>query len=251
MAKKKKCPGCPAGEKWAVPYADFLSLLLALFIALYAISAVNKAKVESLKTEFIKIFDFPDSKSLKNNPQGAQASDSAKTSQSKAQASSRAGTETTEVPPQQSSGMENRNLALDQVENQIAINLPTAIKFENMNAEVPNEMTNVVHIISMMISKLPGAVSVEVRGYADDNGDVLRDYKLGAERSFNVLKMIASDGIDPNMLRYSSYGEKHDKPEHAKAVRVFFRIDNRDLKLRESILDMVLNTNYTKLPEEE
>ncbi|ECH3963959.1 flagellar motor protein MotB, partial [Campylobacter coli] len=25
MAKKHKCPECPAGEKWAVPYADFLS----------------------------------------------------------------------------------------------------------------------------------------------------------------------------------------------------------------------------------
>ncbi|EOH5259737.1 hypothetical protein ACMCYW_001727, partial [Campylobacter jejuni] len=24
MAKKHKCPECPAGEKWAVPYADFL-----------------------------------------------------------------------------------------------------------------------------------------------------------------------------------------------------------------------------------
>ena len=46
MAKKKKCPECAAGEKWAVPYADFLSLLLALFIALWAISStsVEKAK---------------------------------------------------------------------------------------------------------------------------------------------------------------------------------------------------------------
>ena len=66
MAKKKKAQECPAGEKWAVPYADFLSLLLALFIALYAISATNKAKIEALKTEFIKIFDFPDTHSLKD-----------------------------------------------------------------------------------------------------------------------------------------------------------------------------------------
>ena len=58
MAKKHKCPECPAGEKWAVPYADFLSLLLALFIALWAISKTNPAKVEALKTEFVKIFDY-------------------------------------------------------------------------------------------------------------------------------------------------------------------------------------------------
>ena len=36
MSKKKAKCECPAGEKWAVPFADFLSLLLALFIALYA-----------------------------------------------------------------------------------------------------------------------------------------------------------------------------------------------------------------------
>ena len=74
MAKKKKCPECPAGEKWAVPYADFLSLLLALFIALYAISAVNISKVEALKTEFIKIFEFPDTKSLKESSKTSNSS---------------------------------------------------------------------------------------------------------------------------------------------------------------------------------
>ena len=58
MAKKKKCPECPAGEKWAVPYADFLSLLLALFIALYAISAVNIPTVEIHMTNIQAREDF-------------------------------------------------------------------------------------------------------------------------------------------------------------------------------------------------
>ena len=65
MAKKHKCPECPAGEKWAVPYADFLSLLLALFIALWAISKTNPAKVEALKTEFVKIFDYTSTQTIK------------------------------------------------------------------------------------------------------------------------------------------------------------------------------------------
>ena len=68
MAKKKKCPECPAGEKWAVPYADFLSLLLALFIALWAISESDVAKANEVKEAFIQIFDFPraDSQEKKN-----------------------------------------------------------------------------------------------------------------------------------------------------------------------------------------
>ena len=56
----KKCPKCecPAGEKWAVPFADFLSLLLALFIALYALASVNIEKQKALKEEFVKIYSF-------------------------------------------------------------------------------------------------------------------------------------------------------------------------------------------------
>jgi len=53
MAKKKhKCPE-EVSEKWAIPYADFLTLLLCLFIALYAMSA-NKSK--SAASEFAAAF---------------------------------------------------------------------------------------------------------------------------------------------------------------------------------------------------
>src|SRR5574344_29228 len=58
MAKKKAKCECPSGEKWAVPYADFLSLLLALFIALYALASANIEKQQALKDEFIKIYNF-------------------------------------------------------------------------------------------------------------------------------------------------------------------------------------------------
>ena len=58
MAKKPSKCECPAGEKWAVPFADFLSLLLALFIALYALASVNIEKQKALKEEFVKIYSF-------------------------------------------------------------------------------------------------------------------------------------------------------------------------------------------------
>ena len=56
MARKKKPEQGPS-EKWAVPYADFLSLLLALFIALFAISSTSEEKAQALQSEFVKIFD--------------------------------------------------------------------------------------------------------------------------------------------------------------------------------------------------
>ncbi len=55
--RRKKCE-CPSGEKWAVPYADFLSLLLALFIALYVLASLNVEKKKALKEKFFKIFNL-------------------------------------------------------------------------------------------------------------------------------------------------------------------------------------------------
>ena len=54
MSKKKAKCECPAGEKWVVPYADFLSLLLALFIAFVCLASANIEKQKALKDEFIK-----------------------------------------------------------------------------------------------------------------------------------------------------------------------------------------------------
>jgi chemotaxis protein MotB len=58
MAKKKKHEEHGAGERWAVPYADFLSLLLALFIALFAISTIDKKKLASFVEAISAAFSF-------------------------------------------------------------------------------------------------------------------------------------------------------------------------------------------------
>lgn len=234
MAKKKKCPECPAGEKWAVPYADFLSLLLALFIALYAISAVNTAKVEALKTELIKVFDFPDSKGVK---------DSSKNSKNEKQFDGPgiAMQNSESVAKKENTNNERYRVALDQAENQIAIDLPTGVKFDEKSYAVYNpDMINFIHIISMIIKKMPESVAIEVRGYANDYGNYEADYKLGADRAYSVLKMLIDNEIDPKRLRYTSYGNSVVlKNTDSKIAKVYFRVDIRDKKAQNSVLDLI------------
>lgn len=236
MAKKNKKVECPAGEKWAVPYADFLSLLLALFIALYAISAVNSSKVEALKTEFIKIFDFPQSKGVRENQ---------KTSKEEQRFDGRGiMTQTNEnVAIKENLNNERYKVALDQAENQIAIDLPAGIKFDSKSADIYNpDIINFINIVSMIIKKMPESVSVEVRGYADDYSDYLRDYKLASDRAYNVLKMLVSNGVDLKRMRFSSFGNSVVlKNQDLKLVKIYFRIDRKDKKLQKSVLDIMSN----------
>lgn len=62
MSKKAK-HGAPheehADETWLIPYADLLTLLLALFIVLFATSKTDKAKMEQMEASFMTAFNIP------------------------------------------------------------------------------------------------------------------------------------------------------------------------------------------------
>ncbi|NTU27902.1 flagellar motor protein MotB [Bacillus tequilensis] len=54
--KKKKHEDEHVDESWLVPYADILTLLLALFIVLYASSSIDVAKFKMLSKSFNEVF---------------------------------------------------------------------------------------------------------------------------------------------------------------------------------------------------
>ena len=44
MARKKAIEEHTNHEAWAIPYADLMTLLLAFFVVMYAISTLNEGK---------------------------------------------------------------------------------------------------------------------------------------------------------------------------------------------------------------
>ena len=57
MSKKKEQHEEHMNESWLIPYADLLTLLLALFIVLFATSQVDAVKFAQMKSAFITIFE--------------------------------------------------------------------------------------------------------------------------------------------------------------------------------------------------
>lgn len=59
MAKKKRRKKQEDGvdESWLLPYSDLLTLLLALFIVLFASSSLDEAKMDQMATVFNEMFD--------------------------------------------------------------------------------------------------------------------------------------------------------------------------------------------------
>ncbi|AJE02404.1 flagellar motor protein MotB [Geobacter pickeringii] len=58
MAKKKKHEKEPNHERWLVSYADFITLLFAVFVTLYAMGQSDKKKVEEVMRSMQESFGF-------------------------------------------------------------------------------------------------------------------------------------------------------------------------------------------------
>lgn len=258
MGKKCKQTECPAGEKWAVPYADFLSLLLALFIALYALASVNSEKMKALKEEFVKIYDYS-AKPEEANPVirlNAKAGDAAK-DKDKGNAGG-VSTQLDEIA-KLAEMIEKMNIGEGSLEQKIdgaMLKLPTKMLFAPGSADITNSDSMLfLKRVSDIISMLPKNVDVVVKGYTDNtpvpNGSKFQDnLELSSARANAVIRVLIKNGIARDRLSSAGYGDtkpvaSNDTQEgREKNGRVEFtmRISGPDNSAKkESILD-TLNT---------
>lgn len=246
MAKKKKCPECPAGEKWAVPYADFLSLLLALFIALWAISSTASEKVKALKEELIKIFDYPQTMPLPSPVDEHSGNYDGNDSEESSAASSQ--TLENSVP----SGIENNTGGvLEQIDSGSFLRLPSKILFEPGVAEITNS-DNFTYIdrIATIIKKYPNYVRLDVRGFSDNSKPPLSsgfkdNYELASARAINVMRELVQKGIEPQRISISSYGaygnslpnDTQENRAQNNRVEIFFFVSKVNVPQIQSLLE--------------
>lgn len=281
MAKKKckKCPECAAGEKWAVPTADFFSLLLALFIALYALASVNKEKLRAIKEEFVKIYDYapvPDS----INPVVDMVTETKPTPESTANPSGKmpvaeGGSVLVGTPPvTESAGdviqkiqqdMKNASMGegpMDETMDGVLLKLPATIPFRGSNATVDDENMHLfIKRIADIINALPQDVDISVRGYTDDQplpaGSPYHDnLELSGARAGTVVRELIKNGISADRLSSAGFGASKpivsntNETSRAKNRRVeFYMFVSNDKPLDKNKQQNILDA-LSKIPKQ-
>lgn len=269
--KCKKCPECEAGEKWAVPTADFFSLLLALFIALYALASVNKEKMRAVKEEFVKIYDYapapeeispvtPMDPVSSEEPSDQGSSGKLPISQGGAVLDTTASLNDgkTEASSQEDEQMQNVSVgegALDQSMDGVLLKLPATIPFRGANATLDDEeMYRFVKRVADIIKTLPPTVDISVRGYTDNQplpaGSAYRDnLDLSSARAATVVRELIRNGVSPERLSSAGFGSGKpvatnvSETNRAKNRRVeFYMFVSNDKKLDQATQKSVLDT---------
>ncbi len=206
----KKCPKCecPAGEKWAVPFADFLSLLLALFIALYALASVNVEKQKALKEEFVKIYSYADTNSMEQKDEEEKAKTD-KESQDEIEGKAAAAEAISQLDELEKKSKNGGNL--EELEEGTFMAIPAQLLFDQGKAELTSQYAPAfLSRIAKLFAVMPEDTEINVKGYAEDSEIKSSKYQdaleLSTARANNVIRELVKYKISPERLYSSGYG---------------------------------------------
>jgi chemotaxis protein MotB len=246
MARKKHHEEHANHEAWAIPYADLMTLLLAFFVVMYAISTVNEGKYRVMADALTAAFGGAprtiNPVQIGNNQlQGADydrpspIKSGAKTGPSAPSPAPNV-TLLAAMASQMNMSMESKSLqnAQNQLES-IAANLERALEplidkklvtikraelwlevqinsdilYPTGSATLEPDARDTVSKLAGVLAGVPNAVRVE--GYTDDRPintyQFPSNWELSAARAASVVHLFVGDGIPPERLAMIGYGE--------------------------------------------
>lgn len=210
MSRKKKHAHHEeeAGEAWLLPYSDLMTLLLAVFIVLFAVSQIDAKKAQDMSERFSETMMDPKYVQSQNSgkPEGTQQ-------------------ESTAPPVTEEQRMEELKEELDEklVEEHmtssvstkidkrgLVISLNNAMFFEPGSAAIKKEYETTLIGISDLMGNIDNYIRVE--GHTDNvpmNSEMYpSNWDLSVARATSVVRLFyGRSGVDPEKLIAVGYGE--------------------------------------------
>lgn len=234
MAKKKhECPEPDNVERWAVSYLDMITVMMCLFLVLYAISQVDQGKLEKLRTSLAAGFN---STIQVTNPLTNNGGLGILTGSTSAVAlGSLMGNETTQAStqPERMEAMKEAS-HLNEIKKQVEESLKNAGQEGSMQIRItqnglvlgmvasdtyfkPGDAAVLPAAQAVLAALAPAIAGVQeqiaIEGYADPTPQYSArypsNYHLAAGRAIEVLSTLIHNGVPGSKLRTISYGSDH------------------------------------------
>ncbi|MDR1025806.1 MAG: flagellar motor protein MotB [Lactobacillus sp.] len=167
-------------ETWLVPYADILTLLLALFIVLFASSSVDKGKFEQMRASFSDAFGSISY----DGPTGAIG-----------------------TFMEDAAGLAlNEHIGLGSDSRGANIDIATITLFEEGSARIKEEAKSILRqVVILLSSDRYKRFKIVVEGHTDDvdfsNSLYPSNWELSAARAAAVVNELTKIGIDKNRIK--------------------------------------------------
>lgn len=230
MARRKSEEEHENHERWMVSYADFLTLLFAFFVVMYAISSVNEGKYRVLSSSLVQAFRS------NSNEQGATVVSPAMTQGSPVPVVI---SQPNKASPQQEARRQEyrkqmRNIAEEVMRvlaplvqggqvrvtegvNGISIEINASALFSPGEALLGPDAARALRAVANVIAV--GNFPIKVEGHTDNIpiGTALypSNWELSASRASSVVRLFVDSGVKPDRLTAAGYADQRPVAENS------------------------------------
>lgn len=197
-------------HRWMVSYADFITLLFAFFVVMYAISSVNVSKYQSLAHGMHNAFNQKGSQhapvSSKSPNNGLAASTGSKAAEENA----------FKALERQLGELQDADYKVNRQEGWIELDIKAGALFDSGSADLRPEAIIKIMKIAKIIKDLPYPVALE--GYTDDipisTPQYPSNWELSSARASALARCLTSFGVQPHRLSVTGFGEQYPMAEN-------------------------------------
>ena len=220
MAKKKKHEE-HIDESWLIPYADILTLLLALFIVLFATSTVNEGKYEQMAQALNQVLaggdnviEYPSPIPTEGRSDWVVPEDVDNAEEIEEEIM-----DLEKVQERIDSYIEQNNLSLslqtELTQKGLLITILDQALFASGSAEVKTEARSLAKEIGILIQSDPPR-EIQVSGHTDNvpisTANFRSNWDLSAMRAINFMKILLTNAsLNPANFSATGYGEYQPK----------------------------------------
>jgi chemotaxis protein MotB len=220
MARKKQHEKEPNHERWLVSYADFITLLFAVFVTLYAMSQTDKKKVEEVMSSMSTSFGFKNSPSSKPAviemgsinviPSVSKSPPLPKKGKSRAMDKDFKATKASIEAYLLKTGTQDQvSVSINQ--RGLVVSLKESGFFDSGSATLKRSALPLLNDVMDSLSNYSNGIRVE--GHTDNvpisSAVYPSNWELSTARATNVLQYMIKQDFDPEQLSAAGYGEYH------------------------------------------
>lgn len=221
MARKKRPAPHEeeASEAWLLPYSDLMTLLLALFICLFAISQTDETKLTQMAQAFSSAFNM-------GGPSFFQGAGPAQNSSRDMMSSEDGGMEAYLAENSQMEAVKrqldtyidqndlNEEISTMMTEDGLMIRIKENALFPSGSAQLTEGVQRIGPAIAALIAPIPQRILVT--GHTDNvpinSAQFPSNWELSSMRAINFMKYILSQDGRMNPARFSAMGRSEYRP---------------------------------------
>ncbi|WP_136524496.1 OmpA/MotB family protein [Geomonas ferrireducens] len=230
MAKKKEHEKEPNHERWLVSYADFITLLFAVFVTLYAMSQTDKKKAEEVLASMRESFGYSttsagakptviDAGSMSVIPSMHKMTQAPKRGKSHGSEQDFRATKASIEAYLMKVGAQNK-VSVSVTQRGLVVSLKEAGFFDSGSATLRSGSYALLNDVVASLASYSNGVRVE--GHTDNvpisSAAFPSNWELSTARATNVLRyLVKQEDFDPANISAAGYGEYRPVADNSDA----------------------------------